>query len=158
MCEMAEGHSSAIFVLALVFLRIRPNLKAMIFDLPHLLIAIAILLAIYFVGPKLWARLKAFDDDNAKRRAQEMQDRRDGNAHYRHAIETAAEQVEDVTSYEGRDSRTGLPITLYLFEGESFGTRTAAEEVRAKRIYEKARGFYTDLPVALTERRRENLK
>lgn len=130
----------------------------MIFDLPHLLIAIVILLAVYFAGPKLWARLKAFDDDNARRRAQEMQDRRDGNAHFRHALDTAAEQVEAVSSYPARDERTGLPITLYLFEGESFGSRAAAEEVRARRIYDKAKAFYTELPVALTERRRSNLK
>lgn len=154
---MAERYPLRHF-LTLVFLPIRPNLKGMIFDLPHILIAIAILLAVYFAGPKLWARLKAFDDDNARRRAQEMQDRRDGNAHFRHAMETAAEQVEDVTSYEGRDTRTGMPITLYLFEGESFGTRAAAEEVRAKRIYEQAKSFYTELPVALTEKRRENLQ
>lgn len=130
----------------------------MIFDLPHLLIAVALLFAVYFLGPRAWARLKAFDDGNAKRRAQEMQDRRDGNAHFRHALDTAAEQVEAVTSYEAKDQRTGLPITLYLFEGESFGSRQAAEEVRARHIYEKAKAFYTELPVALTERRRSNLK
>lgn len=130
----------------------------MIFDLPDLLTAIALLLALYFTGPKLWARFRRFDEDNQQKQTRERNDRRDANAHFRHAMDVAAEQVEDVTAYESQDARTGLPITLYLFEGESFGTRTAAEEARARKVFGKTKAFYTDLPVALTERRRTNLK
>lgn len=130
----------------------------MAFDLSDLLIAIALLLALYFAGPKLWARFRRFDEDNLQKQAREWNDRRDANAHFRHAMDVAGEQVEDVTSYETQDARTGLPVTLYLFEGESFGTREAAEEARARKVFGKTKEFYTDLPVALTERRRTNLK
>jgi hypothetical protein len=88
-------------------------------------------------------RFKRFDDENVKRIVQQEQDKRDPTAHVRHALDVAAEQVEEV-----QEITTGS-ITHYLFEAQVFATREEAEEMRAERIGVVARRFYAELPAAL---------
>ena len=87
--------------------------------------------------------LKRFDQANVARIAQQERDKADANAHFRHALDVADEQVEAV-----QEIKTG-DITRYLFEAQMFATRDEAEEMRARRIGVVARRFYEELPVAL---------
>ena len=91
-------------------------------------------------------RFRRFDEENVKRIVQQEQDKRDPTAHIRHALDVAAEQVEEV-----QEVTTGS-ITRYLFEAEVFATREEAEEMRARRIGTVARRFYDELPAALMGR------
>jgi len=88
-------------------------------------------------------RLKRFDQANVARIAQQERDKADANAHFRHALDVANEQVEEV-----QEIKTG-DITRYLFEAQAFATREEAEEIRAQRVGVVARRFYDDLPAAL---------
>jgi hypothetical protein len=117
---------------------------------------IAAILLYRFRGPVL-AALRRFDERNAARRAQEARDRQDRFAHYKHTLQLAEEQVEEVGELQAQDARTGLPITRYLFEGEQFASRDDAEAARQRSIVEKARKFYQDLPTALAQRPKETL-
>ena len=98
-------------------------------------------------------RFRRFDEENVKRMIQQEQDRHDPTAHIRHALDVAAEQVEDVQAI------TTGGITRYLFEAEIFVSREEAEEMRAQRIGTVARRFYEELPAALMGRgeQRSNL-
>jgi hypothetical protein len=87
--------------------------------------------------------LKRFDQANVARIAQQDRDKADGNAHFRHAMEVAGEQVEEV-----QEIKTG-DVTRYLFEARVFATRTEAEDMRAQRVGVVARRFYDELPAAL---------
>ena len=87
--------------------------------------------------------LKRFDAANVARIEQQARDKADANAHIRHALEVAEEQVEEV-----QEIKTG-DITRYLFEAQVFVTRDEAEEMRARRVGVIARRFYDDLPAAL---------
>jgi hypothetical protein len=87
--------------------------------------------------------LKRFDAANVARIEQQARDKADANAHIRHALEVADEQVEEV-----QEIKTG-DITRYLFEAQAFVTRDEAEEMRARRVGVVARRFYDDLPAAL---------
>jgi hypothetical protein len=87
--------------------------------------------------------LKRFDQANVARIAQQERDKADANAHFRHALDVADEQVEEV-----QEIKTG-DITRYLFEAQIFATREEAEEMRARRVGVVARRFYEELPVAL---------
>ena len=97
--------------------------------------------------------LKRFDEANVARIAREQRDRAEPNAHIRHALEVAEEQVEEI-----QEIKVGT-LTHYLFEAEVFATREAAEEMRARRIGSVARRFYEELPAALMGRseKRSNL-
>ena len=88
-------------------------------------------------------RLKRFDQANVARIAQQERDKADANAHFRHALDVANEQVEEV-----QEIKTG-DVTRYLFEAQAFATREEAEEIRAQRVGVVARRFYDDLPAAL---------
>jgi hypothetical protein len=88
-------------------------------------------------------RFRRFDEENVKRIIQQEQDKQDPTAHIRHALDIAAEQVEEV-----QEVRTGI-VTHYLFEAQAYATREEAEEMRAQRIAVVARRFYEDLPAAL---------
>lgn len=90
--------------------------------------------------------LKRFDQANVARIAQQERDQSDVNAHFRHALEVAEEQVEEI-----QEVKVGV-ITHYVFEAQAFETRDAAEEMRARRIGVVARRFYEELPTALTAR------
>jgi hypothetical protein len=114
------------------------------------------LLIYHFRAPMLGV-LARFDARNVARRRQEIDDRRDPVAHYKHTLRLAEEQVEDVQSLETQDERTGQPVARYLFEGETFASRDEAEAVRQRAIVAKARAFYLELPVALAEARKGKL-
>ena len=88
-------------------------------------------------------RLKRFDQANVARIAQQERDKADANAHFRHALDVANEQVEEVQQIKTGDA------THYLFEAQVFTTRDEAEEMRAQRVGVVARRFYEELPAAL---------
>jgi len=91
----------------------------------------------------IWPRLKRFDQNNVARIAQQDRDKADANAHFRHALEVADEQVEAVQEIK-------LAVgTQYLFEAQVFTTRDEAEDMRARRVGVVARRFYDELPTAL---------
>lgn len=90
--------------------------------------------------------LKRFDAANVERIAQQARDKSDANAHIRHALEVAEEQVEEVQMVKVGD------ITHYLFEAQAFTTREEAEDMRARRVGAIARRFYEELPAALMGR------
>ena len=101
---------------------------------------VAVCLAFYkFALPAL----RRFDAENIRRIAQQERDRADPEAHFRHALEMANEQVEAV-----QEIRTGGAVQ-YLFETEIYFTREDAEEARAERVGVIARRFYQELPAAL---------
>ncbi|HVW72390.1 MAG TPA: hypothetical protein VHC39_02030 [Rhizomicrobium sp.] len=89
---------------------------------------------------------RRFDARNVERIAREARDKADANAHIRHALEVAEEQVEEVQEIKVGD------VTHYLFEAQAFATRDEAEEMRARRIGVVARRFYDELPAALMAR------
>ena len=87
--------------------------------------------------------LKRFDQANVARIAQQERDKADANAHIRHALDVAGEQVEGV-----QEIKIGA-ATHYLFEAQVYATRAEAEEMRAERVGVVARRFYEELPAAL---------
>ena len=91
-------------------------------------------------------RLKRFDQDNVARIAQDARDRADPQAHIRHALGVAAQQVEEV-----QEIKAG-PVMHYLFEAQAYASREEADEMRARRIAVVARRFYEELPAALDGR------
>ena len=91
-------------------------------------------------------RLKKFDQNNIARIEQQERDKADPNAHIRHALDVASEQVEEI-----QEIKVG-PVTHYLFEAQVFASREEAEEMRARRVGVVARRFYEELPTALTSR------
>jgi hypothetical protein len=86
---------------------------------------------------------RRFDAANVARIAQQDRDKSDGNAHFRHALDVANEQVEEV-----QEIKTGV-VTRYLFEAQVFASRDEADEMRAQRVGVVARRFYEELPAAL---------
>ncbi len=114
-------------------------------------------LMIYGFRYQILRRLRRFDQRNIARRRQEMDDRRDRFAHYKHTLELAGEQVEEVGEFSTPDERTGDPVTRYLFEGETFASRDEAEAARNEKIVAKAREFYRELPAALAARGKDKL-
>jgi len=91
-------------------------------------------------------RLKRFDQDNVARIAQQERDKSDSNAHIRHALDIADQQVEEV-----QEIKVGA-LSHFLFEAQVFATREDAEEMRARRVGSVARRFYEELPAALMGR------
>ncbi|HSZ75425.1 MAG TPA: hypothetical protein VK779_11445, partial [Rhizomicrobium sp.] len=65
-------------------------------DLIATTIVILIAIAIYGYRARILARLKRFDAENVARKEQEMRDRADSLAHFRHTLKLAEEQVEAV--------------------------------------------------------------
>jgi hypothetical protein len=90
--------------------------------------------------------LKRFDQANVARIAQQERDKSDRNAHIRHALDIADQQVEEV-----QEVKVGA-LSHFLFEAEVFATREEAEEMRARRVGVIARRFYEELPSALMGR------
>src|SRR5215467_6332971 len=104
---------------------------------------------------RILARLKRFEANNARRRAEEARALFDKYAHYRQTVQFAEEEVEEVAKVVVADERTGQPVTRYVFLGEQFATRKEAEAARYAAIIEKAREFYKDLDrIYLSGRRR----
>jgi hypothetical protein len=126
-------------------------------DLIQVTALIVAALLIYRFRAAIFRALARFDARVQARRAEEIRDRQDQTAHYKHTLRTAEEQVEAVQAVTVPDERTAQPVTRYLFEGEIFATREEAEDVRAGKIRTIARGFYMELPKALAERRKDKL-
>jgi hypothetical protein len=112
-------------------------------------------LALYWLGPRIIAAFQRFDADNRDRIVSQWQDRRDARAHFRHTLEVAEEQVEDIAEVKEADPRTGTLVIRFAFEGIWYATRDEAEQVRAAKIGDIARGFYHDLPAALAARKHD---
>jgi hypothetical protein len=108
---------------------------------------------IYRFHRPIFGALRRFDADNRARKFEELRDRSDQLAHFRHTLKRAEEQVETVGEIATNDERTGTPVTRYVFEGEQFATRSEAENVRADKVRSLARTFYIDLPAALAARK-----
>src|SRR5476651_1216593 len=83
--------------------------------------------------------LRRFDEENVRRIARQDQEKSDPNAHIRHTLEVADEQVEPVSEIKVGNS------VQYLFEAQVFASRDEAEEARAHRVGTIARRFYLDL-------------
>jgi hypothetical protein len=101
-----------------------------------------ILLGIAFYRYGLPA-LRRFDRANVARIAREERDKAEPNAHIRHALDVADQQIEEV-----QEIKAGSVIH-YLFEAQVFSSRQEAEEMRAHRVGLVARRFYEELPAAL---------
>jgi hypothetical protein len=116
--------------------------------------AALLLVAVLIFGfrERILERLRRFDQRNIARRNREVQDRHDRFAHYKHTLELASEQVEEISEIKVPDERTGDPVTRYLFEGEMFSSRDDAEAARNEKVVAKAREFYRELPRALAAR------
>ncbi|MGD0190922.1 MAG: hypothetical protein ABSD74_09300 [Rhizomicrobium sp.] len=119
---------------------------------------IAALIVLYAFRNRILAWLRRFDQRNTLRRLEELRDRRDNLAHFRHTLRLAEEQVEDIGELIAPDARTGTPVTLYLFEGERYLSRDDAEAARNEVVIARARAFYEELPKALAERRDGKLR
>ncbi|HEY8950644.1 MAG TPA: hypothetical protein VIM56_17295 [Rhizomicrobium sp.] len=124
----------------------------------------AALLLVAIVVVRLWPRISAafrkFDADNIARIRQEQIDRGDQLAHFRHTLGRSEEQVEEIFEIfeiSELDPRTATAVTRYVFEGERFATRWEAEKARAQKIGDIARGFYRELPAALSHRGKDRL-
>jgi hypothetical protein len=115
-------------------------------------LVLAGILLYHFRGKWLGA-LRRFDAENVARRKQEMRDKSDPLAHYKHTLRIAGEEVEEVQEIVETDERTGDPVTRYIFGAEKFATREEAEEARNVVVVAKARIFYRHLPAALAARR-----
>jgi hypothetical protein len=100
---------------------------------------------IYHFRKPILAALKRFDDRNAARKAEELYERRDRFAHYRRAVLTAEEGLEQIAEISLADPRTGSEAKRWLFLGETFATREEASRARRIRAIELAREFYADL-------------
>jgi hypothetical protein len=109
---------------------------------------------LYGFRDRLLRALRSFDARNTKRRAEEARALMDRYAHYRQTVEFAEEQVEPVATLTVSDSRTGEPVTRYVFLGEEYATRKEAEASRHAAVIEKAREFYIDLDQIYLSRRR----
>jgi hypothetical protein len=110
-------------------------------------------LVLYRLWPRISAALKHFDAQNRDRIESQRRDRWDRLAHFRHTLDVAQEQVEEIVEVFETDPRTATPVKRYVFEGVWYAERDEAERVRAQKIGDIARGFYRDLPAALAARR-----
>lgn len=109
----------------------------------HMLLACLFVLACMAFYKFGLPALKRMDEHNVRRIAQQESDKADPQAHIRHALEVAEEQVEDV-----QEVRSGGQVQ-YLFETALYPSRDEAEEARAERVGVIARRFYQELPAAL---------
>jgi hypothetical protein len=114
-------------------------------------LVLAAILAYGFRRPII-AALARFDARNTARKIEEMKDRQDRFAHYRHTMRLAEEQVDDIEEIAAIDERTGEPIKRFLFAGETFVSREDAEAARNEAVVTRAREFYVELPAALSRR------
>jgi len=119
-------------------------------------VALIVLAGLVLVHPRVTGAFRRFDARSRERILAERLDRGDPQAHFRHTLKLAEEQVEEVSAVTVSDERTGEPVTRYLFEGETFMNEADALEARADRMRGIARGFYMDLPAALRARREED--
>ena len=116
-----------------------------------LFVLVGILLVRFW--PQISGAVNRFDAQVRERRAQEIRDRSDATAHFRHTLKLAEEQVDVVSSITVPDERTGQPVIRFLFEGETFASEEDAKCVREDKVRSIARRFYMDLPAALRARK-----
>lgn len=121
-------------------------------DLLYMAALILILMLVFGYRERILDVLRRFDRRNVERQLEQMNERNDPTAHFKHTLKLAEEQVEDVSEIEVLDERTANPVTRYIFQGETFATRMEAEKARAEAIGQIARGFYVELPKALAAR------
>ena len=121
-------------------------------DMLEMAALILVAIAIYGWRHRILAALQRFDANNIARRREEMRDRQDRLAHYKHTLRLAEEQVEDIHEIAARDERTALPLTRYVFEGVTYASREEAQAARQESILAKARDFYVERPAALARR------
>lgn len=121
-------------------------------DLLYMAALILILMTVFGYRERILDVLRRFDRRNIERQLEQMNERNDPTAHFKHTLKLAEEQVEDVSEIEMPDERTANPVTRYIFQGETFATRREAEKARAEAIGQIARGFYAELPKALAAR------
>jgi hypothetical protein len=119
-------------------------------------VALIVLVGIVLVHPRVLGAFRRFDARTRERMATEREDRADALAHFRHTLRLAEEQVEEVSTVTVPDERTGIPVTRYLFDGETFMHEEDAAAMRADKMRAIARGFYMDLPAALRARREDD--
>jgi hypothetical protein len=121
-------------------------------DLLYMAALVLILVFVFGYRERILAVLARFDRRNIDRQMEQLQDRSDPTAHFKHTLKLADEQVEEISEITVSDERTATPVTRYLFQGETFATRTEAEKARAETVGQIARGFYAELPKALAAR------
>lgn len=112
-------------------------------------------LLLYRFRKPIWSALVQFDARNRARAEQERRDKRDPMAHFRHTMAVADEQIEEIGELTLWDVTANRPVTRYLFEGQRYATRDEAEIARARKVGNKARTFYMELPAALAARKDE---
>ena len=120
-------------------------------------LVLAAILLYHFHRPILRS-LERFDATNAARRAEEMRDRQDQLAHFKHTMRLAEEQVEEISEITIAEPRTGSPVKRFLLAGEMFASREEAETIRKELVVAKARTFYVELPAALARQRNGTLR
>lgn len=121
-------------------------------DLLYMAALVLILVFVFGYRERILAVLARFDRRNVERQMEQIQERSDPTAHFKHTLKLAEEQVEEISEIAISDERTATPVTRYLFQGETFATRMEAEKARAETIGQIARGFYAELPKALAAR------
>lgn len=121
-------------------------------DLLYMAALVLILVFVFGYRERILAVLARFDRRNVERQMEQIQERDDPTAHFKHTLKLAEEQVEEISEIAVSDERTATPVTRYLFQGETFATRMEAEKARAETIGQIARGFYAELPKALAAR------
>ncbi|HVP83673.1 MAG TPA: hypothetical protein VMS78_03020 [Rhizomicrobium sp.] len=121
-------------------------------DLLYMAALVLILVFVFGYRERILAVLARFDRRNVERQMEQLQERSDPTAHFKHTLKLAEEQVEEISEIAVSDERTATPVTRYLFQGETFATRMEAEKARAETIGQIARGFYAELPKALAAR------
>ena len=121
-------------------------------DLLYMAALVLILVFVFGYRERILAVLGRFDRRNVERQLEQIKEKSDPTAHFRHTLELAEEQVEEISEVTVSDERTATPVTRYVFQGETFATRNEAEKARAETIGQIARGFYAELPKALAAR------
>ena len=89
--------------------------------------------------------LRRFDQENVQRIARQEHDKSDPEAHFRHALDVANEQVEAV-----QEIRTGTAMQ-YLFETQIYFSRDEAEEARAHVAFVGLEAMAFGCPVACSD-------
>ena len=111
---------------------------------------------LYRFRARITGALKRFDARNRARRLEEITERFDRNAHYRHTVQLAEEQFETVQTVSRSDERTGTPVERYVFLGVEYATPAEAEAARHAAVIASARSFYLDLDRTMLGRRRRD--
>ena len=107
-------------------------------------------LVLYRYRRRITDSLRSFDAANREKAEREQRDKRDPLAHMRHTVSVMDEQVEEIGEMTLWDVTEGRAITRYLFEGQRYATLEEAELARARKVGNKARAFYSELPYSLS--------